>query len=238
MRARGGQRSASGTGISFSRGLGITNPSHAEREAVMIGATRGISTLLAAAVAGFLLWLATQIGAETAGEYWATYGVVALAGLVFALSQIVGGWTKWGRPRLSVGVFLLGFVPVLVVGAWILLARQPDDFFNTSNWSRDLGIYDLVNDLGNLLPAIAFAVGLTFGLVFDTAGPRRAVAPRETPARRPVDTPVPVGATGRDDGDDDRRAADEPLTAERAETVEAEEEEEEPGRFGRRRRRT
>ena len=75
---------------------------------------------------------------------------------------------------------------MLVAGVWLLLARQPDDFFNTSNWSRDLGIYDVVADLGNMLPAIAFAVGLTFGLMFDTTGPRRAVAPGEVPARRPV----------------------------------------------------
>lgn len=187
----------------------------------MIGATRGISTLVAAAVGGFLLWLATQTGAETAGEYWATYGLIAAAGLVFALSQILGGWTKWGRPRLSLGVFLLGFLPVLVVGGWMLLARQPDDFFNTSNWSRDVGIYGLVADLGNLLPAIAFAVGLTLGLTFDTTGPRREVVAGETPARRQAHTPVPE-------------------TANRAENEvesEAKSEASERGRFGLRRRR-
>ena len=197
----------------------------------MFGVTRGIATLVAAVVGGFLLWLATQIGTETAGEYWATYGVIAAAGLVFALSQIVGGWTKWGRPRLSLGVFLLGFLPVLVAGGWVLLARQPDDFFNTSNWSRDLGIYRLVADLGNVLPAIAFAVGLTFGLTFDTTGPRREVAPDEVPAH--------AGRLKRRCGcccePRQRRQhgrPHEPLTAERAETGEPER-----GRFGRRRRR-
>lgn len=200
----------------------------------MIGATRGISTLVAAAGGGFLLWLATQTGAETAGEYWATYGLIAAAGLVFALSQILGGWTKWGRPRLSLGVFLLGFLPVLVAGGWVLLARQPDDFFNTSNWSRDIGIYGLVADLGNLLPAIAFAAGLTLGLTFDTTGPRREVVAGETPERRPADTPVPVTTSRAEPAD--TRAADEPLTAERAEN-EAESEASERGRFGLRRRR-
>ena len=67
----------------------------------MIGVTRGISTLAGAAVAGVLLWFATQIGAETLGEYWATYGLIAAAGLTMALSQILGGWTKWGWPRFS-----------------------------------------------------------------------------------------------------------------------------------------
>src|SRR5918997_3589047 len=141
----------------------------------MIGVTRGLTTLAGAAVAGILLWFATQVGTETAGEYWATYGLVAAAGLTMALSQILGGWTKWGWPRLSGGVFLLGFLPVALVGGWVLLARQPADWMNTSNWSRDLGIDGFVADLGNILPAIAFGIGLTFGLVFDTAGPRRRV---------------------------------------------------------------
>ena len=114
----------------------------------MIGVTRGISTLAGAAVAGILLWFATQIGTETSGEYWATYGVIAAAGLTMALSQILGGWTKWGWPRFSLGVFVIGFLPVLVAGGWILLARQPADWMNTSNWSRDLGIFGAVADLG------------------------------------------------------------------------------------------
>lgn len=157
-----------------------------------MGVTRGISTLVGAAVAGILLWFATQIGTETAGEYWATYGLIAAAGLTMALSQIVGGWTKWGWPRFSLGVFLIGFLPVLVLGGWVLLARQPADWMNTSNWSRDIGIFGAVADLGSILPAIAFGIGLVFGLSFDTEGPRREV-------ERSIDT----------------RAADEPLTADR-----------------------
>ena len=158
----------------------------------MIGITRGISTLAGAAVAGILLWFATQIGTETSTEYWSTYGLIAAAGLTMALSQILGGWTKWGWPRFSLGVFLIGFLPVLVAGGWVLLARQPADWMNTSNWSRDLSIYGVVADLGNILPAIAFGIGLTFGFSFDTAGPRREVVAEEhvrdeqsaTPMRR------------------------------------------------------
>src|SRR5919112_802302 len=96
-----------------------------------------------------------------------------------ALSQILGGWTKWGWPRLSAGVFLLGFLPVLALGGWVLLARQPADFFNTSNWSRDWGIDGLVSDLGELVAPIAFLIGLTLGLSFDTTGPRHVVATDE-----------------------------------------------------------
>jgi hypothetical protein len=169
----------------------------------MIGVTRGISTLAGAAVAGVLLWFATQIGTQTSSEYWATYGLIAAAGLTMALSQILGGWTKWGWPRFSVGVFVLGFLPVLVTGLWLLLARQPADWMNTSNWSRDLGIDGVVADLGNILPAIAIGIGLVFGLSFDTAGPRREVVEEE----QVRDTAV---ADTRE-----ARAADEPLTADR-----------------------
>jgi len=175
----------------------------------MIGVTRGISTLAGAAVAGILLWFATQIGAETSGEYWATYGLIAAAGLTMALSQILGGWTKWGWPRFSTSVFTLGFLPVLVAGGWILLARQPADWMNTSNWSRDLGIFGAVADLGNILPAIAFGIGLVFGLSFDTSGRQREVVGHEG---RRVET-VPPASTSSDVRA--TRPADEPLTADR-----------------------
>jgi hypothetical protein len=173
----------------------------------MIGITRGISTLAGAAVAGILLWFATQIGTQTSTEYWSTYGLIAAAGLAMALSQILGGWTKWGWPRFSLGVFLIGFLPVLVAGGWVLLARQPADWMNTSNWSRDLSIYGLVADVGNVLPAIAFGIGLTFGFSFDTAGPRREVVAEEQVVRdadapltadRDTPPPVAVGDTRRD----------------------------------------
>jgi len=164
----------------------------------MIGITRGISTLGGAAVAGILLWFATQIGTQTNSEYWSTYGLIAAAGLPMALSQILGGWTKWGWPRFSLGVFLIGFLPVLVAGGWVLLARQPANWMNTSNWSRDLSIFGVVNDLGNILPAIAFGIGLTFGFSFDTAGPRREVVAEpvardtDAPLTADRDTPPPV----------------------------------------------
>ncbi|HWG57340.1 MAG TPA: hypothetical protein VNT58_12560 [Gaiellaceae bacterium] len=165
---------------------------------------RGVTTLIGAAVAGFLIWLSAQFGTDAAGDYWLTYGLVAAAGLTMALSQLLGGWTKWGWPRLSLGVFLLGFLPVLVAGGWVLLARQPADFFNTSNWSRDLGIMGVVGDLGEFLAAIAFLVGLTFGFTFDTAGPRREVV-----VERDHDV------VARDSRPAGRTAADEPLAAER-----------------------
>src|SRR5436189_1883030 len=156
----------------------------------MYGLTRATVTLNSAAIAGLLIWLATQIGSGSNGEYWATYGLVAAAGLVMALSQLLGGWTKWGWPRVDLPVFLIGFLPVFVAGGWVLLARQPGSiFFNSTHVSRDIGIDSLVSDLGDMLAVIAFGIGLTFGFTFDTA-PRAVpaeapAAPR--PARAPVD---------------------------------------------------
>lgn len=196
----------------------------------MIGITRGVSTLVGVGVAGFLIWLAAQMGQGSSGEYWATYGLIAAAGLTIALSQILGGWTKWGWPRLSAGVFLLGFLPALIAGGWVLLARQPADFFNTSNWSRDLGLDPVVSDLGELLAAVAFGIGLTFGLTFDTAGPRRDVEIEEHTVEHT--RPVPVATDVRD--------ADEPLTAERTSGIEESHSDDGEGdrgrRFGLRRR--
>ena len=164
----------------------------------MYGLTRATLTLIGVAAVGVLLWLATQIigndpSTASAGEYWATFGVVAAAGLVIALSQLLGGWTKWGWPQISGKVFLLGFLPALVAGGWILAAQEPGDAWlgrNIRNWSGDLGIEGLVSDLGLMIPAVAFAIGLVFGLTFDTTGPRsaRTKGVPAAGAQRPVAT--------------------------------------------------
>src|SRR4029078_11484672 len=91
----------------------------------MYGLTRGTITLLGAAAAGLLVWLATQIDNGSNGGYWAVYGLIAAAGLTMAFSQILGGWTKWGWPRLSLNVFLIGFIPVLIAAGWGGVLPQP-----------------------------------------------------------------------------------------------------------------
>ena len=73
-----------------------------------------------------------------------------LAGLVMALSQVLGGWTKWGWPRLSLNVFLFAFLPALIAGGWVLLYAQPGDGLlggDVRDWSNDLGIDGVVDDL-------------------------------------------------------------------------------------------
>jgi hypothetical protein len=134
----------------------------------MYGLTRGTITLLGAAVAGVLIWLASQVDGSTTGGYWSVYGLLAAAGLTMALSQILGGWTKWGWPRLALNVFLIAFVPVLIAGGWVLLGGQPHgNWFrdHVRSWSGDLSIGGLVGDLSD------YASVLGFGFTFDTSGP-------------------------------------------------------------------
>jgi hypothetical protein len=136
-------------------------------------------TLFGVAVAGFLIWFgASALPAEgdaTLGEFWWAAGLIAAAGLTVALSQLLGGWTKWGLPRISGNVLLLGFLPALVVGGWVVVAGEPDDHWlgsHVRNWSDDIGLESLVGDLTKAWPALAFGVGLAFGLTIDTTGQR------------------------------------------------------------------
>jgi hypothetical protein len=140
----------------------------------MYGLTRGTITLLGAALAGFLIWLASQVDGNTTGGYWSIYGLLAAAGLTMAFSQILGGWTKWGWPRLSLNVFLLAFVPVLIAAGWVIVAGQPHgNWFQShvGSWSQDISIDGLVRDLTQYAAVLGFGIGLVFGFTFDTSGP-------------------------------------------------------------------
>jgi hypothetical protein len=173
----------------------------------MYGLTRATTTLLGAAVAGFLIWLASQLSNDSLGGYWARIGLVAGAGLVMALSQLLGGWTKWGWPRISVPVLLFAFVPTAIVSLWVILAGQPVDTWlstHVQSWSGDIHVRGVVSDLVHFIPVLAFGGGLVFGFTFDTSGP---VVRRDAVVEGEAVRPVPV---------QDRVAADEPTTAERA----------------------
>jgi hypothetical protein len=180
----------------------------------MYGLTRGTMTLLGAAVAGFLLWVASQMSVDEMGPYWAYVGLIAAAGLTMALSQLLGGWTKWGWPRITAGVLLLGFLPALVVGGLVLLYAQPDGGAFGAGFASDLGVEGLAEDLVSVLPAIAFGLGLTFGFTFDTTGPRRTVVREDVADRELAERqtrPHDYAGVAPVDG----RAVDEPVAAER-----------------------
>lgn len=164
------------------------------------GPTRALTTLLGVGVAGLLAWLTTNFSDTSTGGYWAAYGILAGAGLVMALSQLLGGWTKWGRPTVSPMVFLLAFVPTLIAVGWIVLFHQPHGNWFRSHvvsWSGDIGIDGFVNDMGGgLLTMLSFGLGLVFGFCFDTKGARRPVAAAagqpaiQRPAERDADRPI------------------------------------------------
>jgi hypothetical protein len=161
----------------------------------MNGVNRAVMTLAGAAIAGVLLWAAAHIGRDSTGGYWAAYGVVAGAGLVFALSQLRG---RRGNPRV---MLTLAFLPVLVAAGWVLVAMQPHDGWLRGHalaWSSDLGIRNVVELVGVWLGVLAFGIGYTLGLSLEPAPPAAVVVP---PTH-------------------DRAAADEPLTAERQEVAE------------------
>ena len=166
----------------------------------MAGLTRATVTLIAAAIAGLLIWIATQIGDSSNGEYWATYEVIAAAGLVMALSQLLGGWTKWGLPRVSISVFLFAFVPVAVAGLWVVIYHQPHHGLGRNHfrdWSNSINIDGLVKDLKDYVGVLAFGLGLVFGYTFDTAGPisrRRAAGPAPGEPAAPGRTAPPPAA--------------------------------------------
>ena len=165
--------------------------------------TRGLTTALAAGVAGLLLWAATQVGTQSTGRFWAAMGIVAGAGLVLSVARLVSAWTKGLRVRVSPGTFALGFLPVLVCVGWILLASQPGDGFaegRIDSWSRTVGLLGLIHDLALWHGVLAFGFGLVLGLTLDgvpVAAADEPVVPMED--RRPA------------------RAADEPVAAERDE---------------------
>jgi hypothetical protein len=180
----------------------------------MYGLTRGTITLLGAGAAGLLVWLATQIDDGSNGGYWAVYGLIAAAGLLMAFSQIVGGWTKWGLPRLSLNVFLIAFLPVLVAAGWVVIAHQPDSNWFRSHvldWSSDIGILGLVRDLTEYVAVLAFGVGLVFGFTFDTSGPA-AYGPF---GRRKRAAAVPAGGAAPPPEEEDLPTAREQREAER-----------------------
>jgi hypothetical protein len=159
-------------------------------------ASRGLTLALAAALAGLGLWGATQIGIQSTGRFWLAMVIVSGGGLVIALASHVGAWTKGLRLRMSPSTFVLGFLPVFIIGGWILVATQPGGGWEEGrldSWSDSIGILGVVHSVGLWHGVLAFAIGLMLGLSLDGV-----------PA--PVEEAAPAYATS---------AADEPVAAER-----------------------
>lgn len=143
---------------------------------------RGLFTLLGVAAAGFLIWLATQFELSSTGEFWAAMGILAAAGVALGLSQLLGGWTKWGAPTISPSVLLFGFLPTLVAVGGILVATRPtgtEEGEEVAGWISDIGLGGLAEDLSLFQGVLAFGLGIVFSFIFDTLGPRARVLDRE-----------------------------------------------------------
>jgi len=94
----------------------------------------------------------------------------------------------------------LNFLPVLIAAGWVLIAMQPHGNWFRQHvlaWSGDIGIRDVVRDVGTWLGVLAFGIGYTLGLVLE-----------------PMPRPVPERELMYD-----RMGADEPMTAERREVA-------------------
>lgn len=169
----------------------------------MYDASRGLTLAVAAALAGLGLWGATQVGMQTTERFWISMAIVAGAGLLIALANHVGTWTKGLRLRMSPGTFALAFLPVLVCVGWILIANQPGNGWQEGrldSWSNSIGILGVVHSIGLWHGVLAFGLGLMLGLSLDGV-----------PASETETAPVYAGSAGARDG----RPADEPVAAER-----------------------
>ena len=151
--------------------------------------SRGLTLALAAGLAGLGLWGAAQIGTQTTGRFWLALTIVAGAGLLIALANHVGTWTKGLALRMSPGTFALAFLPVLVCVGWILLANQPGSGWQEGridSWSNSIGILGIVHSVGLWHGVLAFGFGLMLGLSLDGVP-----APvEETEAAYAADEPV------------------------------------------------
>ena len=144
---------------------------------------RGLTTLLGVAAAGLLIWVASGFDLGSTGEYWAAMGILAAAGICLGLSQLLGGWTKWGAPTISPGVFFLAFLPALVAVGGILVATRPtgtDEGEEVASWIRDIGLGGLAEDLIAFQGVLAFGLGVLLAFTFDTRGPRMRTIEQET----------------------------------------------------------
>lgn len=156
---------------------------------------RALFTLLGAGAAGVLIWTATQVNDHTSGGYWAVYGLIAGAGLVFALAQRAG---QGGLPAAPLAGFLLAFVPILIVVAWIAAAGDPGSNWlhrHVWSWSGDLGIRGGIKDLLEYLAALSFGAGVVLGTTIGPAAWKARAAERAEAT--PATTTLPPSREGR-----------------------------------------
>jgi hypothetical protein len=149
---------------------------------------RALTTLVAAAAAGFLLWFAPHFHRWTTGGYWGVIALMTVAGLLIGLSQLHG---RDGNPAAS---FLVAFVPVLVAAGWVILAAQPHGNWirdHALSWSGDMGIAHAVHNLSEHVAVLAFGLGIVFGVTFEPKMVRRGSKKADVALAAAVAVPSP-----------------------------------------------
>jgi hypothetical protein len=149
---------------------------------------RTYTLLVGIAAAGVLIWVATKLGAYTTWRYWATIGVLAGAGMAFALTQRIayGAWAE-----ITPLAFLTALVVAVICAGWIAAVGQPlsngarTDF---TSWSGDMGIRGFVEHMARYVPVIAFGFGTLIASLPTAVGRvRPAVAePPEAEREQPI----------------------------------------------------
>jgi hypothetical protein len=151
---------------------------------------RTYTLLVGIAAVGALVWVATRIGEQTTWRYWATMGVIAGGGLLFALSQraAYGAWSE-----VTPLGFVLALVVALICGGWIVAAGQPAPNWlrdHILSWSGGMGIRGFVERMSTYASVLAFGFG---ALVASAPGAfgraRRPVRAPAAPAALDGDTP-------------------------------------------------
>jgi len=165
-------------------------------------AGRTYTLLLGIGVAGLLIWVATRVGTQVTWRYWAALGLLAGAGLAFALTQrtAYGAWTE-----VTPLGFLLAFVVAVICVGWIAAFGQPHgNWFRShaSSWSHDLGIRGFVDHMKIYVSVMAFGLGALVASAPGAIGaPPRAPA-GAAPAEQPAPAPGPARTmTENADGD-------------------------------------
>ena len=146
------------------------------------GTVRALFTLAACAGAGALIWAAQLSDLDQAGGFWGAMAVLVVAGFVLGLSQLLGGWTKWGDPGVPARCLprrLCADVHRRRSGC--CSPTSPTSGWGQgrfSDWSGDLGIDVLRGRPVVFLDIVPVIVGLVLAFSFDTtgrAGPRSQI---------------------------------------------------------------
>jgi hypothetical protein len=141
--------------------------------------TRALSTLIGAALAGGLIWVAAQMDRDTTGGYWATAGLLAVGGLALALARLPDVGLRTLVPSLE--TLGLAFIPALIAAGWVIVAAEPGSNWasrHVQSWSEDASLTRVVNDMKPFALLLAFGLGVLLGLVFE----RRTARVMEEPA--------------------------------------------------------